>query len=173
MVPLETVFIGMVIFFGIVGALRGWAKELLVTFSVFLARFIEFVLWKYVPVINASLQGLPPGTWFYVRLAIFGFIIFFGYATTAISERLGGRARKEKLQDTLLGFFIGGINGFLIVGTLWGFIHELGYNIWGISEPTSLMAQAIIRYLPTVWLHGPLLLVTVAFSFAFVLIVFV
>ena len=33
MVPLETVFLGLVVFFAIIGALRGWAKELLVIFD--------------------------------------------------------------------------------------------------------------------------------------------
>ena len=43
MIPIQTVFVGLIILFGLIGALRGWAKELLVTFSVILARFIEMV----------------------------------------------------------------------------------------------------------------------------------
>ena len=58
MVPIQTVFIGLVILFGIIGGLRGWAKELLVTFSVILARFTEMVFLNYVPVVNTSLQTL-------------------------------------------------------------------------------------------------------------------
>ena len=78
MVPLETVFLGLVLFFAIIGALRGWAKELLVIFSVVLARFIEFVALVYVPVLSTSLQSLQqtdPKTWFYVRLIIFGILV--------------------------------------------------------------------------------------------------
>ena len=99
MVPLETVFLGLVIFFAIIGALRGWAKELLVIFSVILARFIEFVVLVYVPVLSTSLQSLQqsdPKTWFYMRLMIFAVLVAFGYATTVLSARLGARARKEK-----------------------------------------------------------------------------
>ncbi|MGC9468553.1 MAG: CvpA family protein [Anaerolineae bacterium] len=176
MVPLETVFIGLVILFGIIGALRGWAKELLVTFSVILARFIEYVALVYVPVLSTSLQSLQqtdPSTWFYVRLMLFGLLVAFGYATTVISSRLSARARKEKLQDTLLGLFLGGINGFLVVGMAWGFLNQLGYGIWGISGPLSEGAQGLLTYLPTNWLEGPALFVGVAVSFAFVLIVFV
>jgi len=176
MVPLETVFLGLVLFFGIIGALRGWAKELLVTFSVVLARFIEFVVLVYVPVLSTSLQGLQqndPSTWFYVRIIIFAILVAFGYATTVISTRLGQRARKEKLQDTLLGFFLGVLNGYLTVGMLWGFLHELNYQIWGIQGPISEAATNMLKYLPTTWLQGPSLFVGVALSFAFVLIVFV
>lgn len=176
MVPLNTFFLGLVILFGLIGALRGWAKELLVTFSVVLARFIEFVALVYVPVLSTSLQSLQqndPRTWFYVRIMIFILLVSFGYATTVLSTRLSSRARKEKLQDTLLGLFLGGINGFLVIGSVWGFLHELGYGIWGITGPTTEAAQNLIRYLPTAWLQGPTLFVGVAVAFAFVLIVFV
>ncbi|MEA3309368.1 MAG: CvpA family protein [Chloroflexota bacterium] len=177
MVPLETVFIGLMLFFGIVGALRGWAKELLVTFSVILARFVELVLVKYMPVVKESLaqvEAAEPKTWFYLRLGIFIVIVFFGYATTTISAALGIKTRKDKLQDTLLGFFLGGINGFLVVGMVWGFLEHLGYvqGLWGITAPTE-KAQALIPYLPLNWLSEPELFIAVAVSFAFVLIVFI
>jgi len=176
MVPLETIFVGLVLLFGVIGGLRGWAKELLVVFSVILARFVEFVLLHYVPVINTSLQSLAAGnqqTWFYVRALIFVILVAFGYATTIISTALGSRARKEKFQDTLLGFFLGAINGFLVVGMFWGFLHELGYGLWGITAPATTAAVGWIEYLPVDWLQGPTLLVAVAVAFAFVLIVFV
>ena len=176
MVPLETAFIGLVLFFCIVGALRGWAKELLVTFSVILARFVELVLVSYVPVVSDTLARTittEPKSWFYLRLGIFITFVFFGYATTTISAALGIKTRKDKLQDTLLGLFLGGINGFLVVGMVWGFLNQLGYNIiWGITAPTE-KATALISYLPLTWLDGPELFIAVAVSFAFVLIVFI
>ncbi len=176
MVPLETTFIGLVILFGIIGALRGWAKELLVTFSVILARFIEFVLWQYVPVINTSLQNMSaqnPKGWFMIRLLIFVVIISFGYATTVLSPALGAKARKDKLQDSLLGFFLGALNGYLVAGMIWGFLAAHGYNIWGIQPPMDQATLGLLAYLPLDWLQGSLLFVAVAVAFAFVLIVFV
>jgi hypothetical protein len=173
MVPLETVFVGLILFFGVIGALRGWARELLVVFSVILARFTEIVLRDYVPVVGPALEALDVTTWFYVRLGIFSFIVFFGYATPVLSSALGDKARKEKFQDALLGFFIGFINGFLVVGTFWGYLHELGYRLWGITPPNTDTAVMLLKYLPHTWLSGPQLFIGVAVSFAFVLIVFV
>lgn len=176
MIPLENAFFGLVVFFGIIGALRGWAKELLVSFSVVLARFVELVLMNYVPVLNRALQVLAveqPETWFYVRAVIFVLIIVFGYATTVISAALGKRARKEKLQDTLLGFFLGGINGYLIVGMFWGFLIEINYQVWGIIPPPEEVVMGMVEYLPLYWLDGPFLFVAVALAFSFILIVFV
>lgn len=176
MVPIETVFLGLVLLFGIIGALRGWAKELLVSFSVILARFIEYVCLNYVPILKESLQSFrdtSSDTWFFVRLIIFIILVSFGYATTALSAHLGSRARKEKFQDTLLGVFLGAINGFMVVGVIWGFLDELGYVIWNITPTLSDAAKGILPFLPLAWLVGPALLVAVAIAFAFVLIVFV
>lgn len=176
MIPLNTVFIGLVILFAIIGALRGWAKELLVSFSVVLARFIEYVALFYVPVLSQSLRALQDSdasTWFYIRLMIFTLLVSFGYATTVISTVLGARARKEKFQDTLLGLFLGAINGYLVIGTIWGFLHQIGYNVWGITAPVTEAGQNFVNFLPTTWLEGPTLFVAVAIAFAFVLIVFV
>jgi uncharacterized membrane protein required for colicin V production len=176
MVPLETVFFGWVIFFAIIGALRGWAKELLVTFSVILAAFIEYVLVVYVPVLSTALQTLQqadPRTWFYVRIMLFAVLVSFGYATTLISARFAARARRERLQDALLGLFLGALNGYLIIGFIWGFLEQINYAIWGITGPQTQAAVNITNYLPSDILQGPSLFVAVAIAFAFVLIVFV
>lgn len=174
MVPFETFFYGLILLFGIIGAMRGWAKELLVIFSAILSRFVEVVLFDIVPFIGPALTGLPPKTKFYVRILISGVVVIFGYATPAVLTRFQAKARKEKFQDLLLGFFIGAINGFLIIGMLWGFMETMGYGIWGISAPATAAAQTIAaKYLPTVWLAGPLLYAAVALAFAFVLIVFI
>jgi uncharacterized membrane protein required for colicin V production len=173
MVPLETIFLGLVLLFGMIGALRGWVKELLVTFATILARFLEIVLRTYVPVIGPAFNSLDPQTLFYVRVMLFLFVIFFGYATPVVAAGLGQRARKEKVQDTLLGFFIGALNGYAIVGVFWGFLHNLGYNLWGIQPPQTEFALDILNYLPLAWLDGGLLFVSVAVAFALVLIVFV
>lgn len=178
MVPIETLFVGLVIFFGLIGALRGWAKELLVTFAVILARFIELVLWRFVPVVGAALQTLAdtqPKQWFFTRLAIFMAIILAGYATTKLLAALGIKARKDKVQDSLLGFFLGALNGFLIVGIVWGFLAEpkLNYQVWNIVPPSGAFARDLVRYLPLTWLTDEMLFIGVAVSFALVLIVFV
>jgi hypothetical protein len=57
MVGLNVVFWILVILFALIGMTRGWAKELLVTFSVILALFIIAVLEQFAPS-----SRLPAGT---------------------------------------------------------------------------------------------------------------
>ncbi len=176
MMPLGTAFVGLVILFGIIGALRGWAKELLVAFSVILGRFIELVFLNYMFLVSAVLKNMEktnPTGWFYARTLLFIIMISFGYATTAISSALGSKARKEKLQDTLLGFFLGVINGALIAGLLWAFLDQKGYNLWGITDEVDIVWRGVVQSLLNDWLAGPPLFIAVALAFAFVLIVFV
>jgi len=58
MMTLTFAFWMLVILTAIIGAMRGWAKELLVTFSVVLALFIIEVSIRYVPPIRAFFS--PP-----------------------------------------------------------------------------------------------------------------
>lgn len=176
MVPIETVFWGLIIFFGLVGALRGWAKEVIVSFSVVLARAVEDVLIRFIPIIGNNLVVLSqnaPERWFTVRTTIFIAIIFFGYASPVLSGTLGARARREKFQDVLLGFFIGALNGFMIVGVFWGFLDVLGYGIWGITPPTTPLGQDILKYAPLAWMRGGTLYTLLVLCFIFIIVVFV
>lgn len=187
MIPLSTVFWGLVIFFGLVGALRGWAKEILVSFSVLLALFIQQVFGQfvfegqseYMPVLLASPGITPPGTYataqFYICVALLTLLAFFGYASPPLAQRIGAKVAREKLQEGLLGFFLGLLNGYLIVGMLWFYVARVGYEIWGIQTPLEGTASYAIAttYLLPDWLTVPALFVAVALAFVFVIIVFV
>ena len=188
MIPLNTVFWGLVLFFGMIGALRGWAKEILVSSSVFLAMFIQQVFGQYVlgadnpylpMLLKASEEVIPPAayntTQFYVCTSLLLLLTFFGYAGPTLVGRVGSKAAREQLQDALLGFFLGLLNGFLIVGTLWFFVHKAGYVVGGIEPPAPDSPAAVIAasYLVPVWLTVPELYVLIAVAFVFIIIVFI
>ena len=75
----------------------------------------------------------------------------------------------------LLGFFLGLLNGFLIMGTLWFYLHRSGYAIGGITPPPeNTPAWTIAQsYLVPVWLTIPALYVAIALAFVFIIIVFI
>lgn len=186
MVPIYTVFGGLLILFALIGSLRGWAKEVIVTFSVILAMFVEHVLLTFVKPIGAVFWGLAPKSQFYIRAGLFIVIAVFGYASPTIASQLGAKVARERLQDLLLGFFLGLINGFLVVGTLLSFLGGANYGVLpdqpevgGIGgivppEPGSTSAN-LLAFLPPELIakSSAMLYIAVAAAFVFVIVVFI
>jgi uncharacterized membrane protein required for colicin V production len=174
MIPINIMFWCFVLVFGLMGALRGWAKEILVSCSVVVALFLRLVLSKYVPFVREYLNGRPPLDQFYIYSLLIIFMAIVGYAGPTVSARLAGRAARENLQDALLGFIIGALNGYLIVGTMWYFLHQANYALWGMQAPGAGSPAEVIatKYLILAWMSDPLLMIIVALSFVFVLIAF-
>jgi uncharacterized membrane protein required for colicin V production len=180
MVGLNVVFWILVILFALIGMTRGWAKELLVTFSVILALFIIAVLERWAPFFQTTAGDLMTTTQFWSRIAILLALVFFGYQTPSIQRLAGsGRFARDRLQDSLLGFVLGAINGYLIWGTIWFYLHNAGYPFPAIftpapaGTPTEQAILQILRALPPTWLGVPVIYFAVALAFAFVLVVFI
>lgn len=178
MISLIVLFWLYVVLFGIIGAMRGWAKELLVSVSVILAIFFITVLELFAPFIRDVLTLGSGAGLFWIRTAIVLILVLFGYQTPNI-QRLAATNRfvRERLQDVLLGIFIGMVNGYLVVGTIWFFLHTANYPFQNIFEvPTGNLAVLVDRYmkfLPPALLGTPAIYFAVAIAFAFVLMVFI
>ena len=178
MIYLEAIFWMFVFVFAIIGTIRGWAKELLVTFAVILALFILAVLQQFVPFIREAVitaEKSDPQPVFWARTLLLLGLVFFGYQGPNIA-RLAGSNKfvREKLQDSLLGLFLGAVNGYLVIGTLWYFLDKARYPFPELIVSTlSSTAKEMIFFLPPTWLWGtPTIYFAVAIAFAFVLVVF-
>jgi hypothetical protein len=180
MVSLIVVFWMYVIFFAIVGAMRGWARELLVSFSVILALFIIAVLEGFVPFVQNTLAAMP-STLFWLRTGIVLSLVFFGYQTPNLPRlAASNRFARERLQDILLGVFLGGLNGYLIAGTIWSYMVKAGYPFPNLisapaagSEVALLTSQMMPLMPPDLLGSGSAIYFAVALAFAFVLVVFI
>ena len=173
MISLSVVLWVFVVLFGIIGGLRGWAKEILVLFSMFLALFLDIVITQFVPGIQEALAELTQAAQFSVRAMFFLFMAFFGYETPAISSTMGAKARRERLEDVLLGLVLGLINGYLLVGTLWYYLDAAGYPVAGITKPTDESVLALLNYMPPEFVGIPYIYFAVGLAFVFVLVVFI
>lgn len=179
MVSLNVVFWLLVILFALIGGVRGWAREILVTFGVILSMFILTVLERFVPFIRDTLPLTSPMSLFWLRSIIVLVLVFFGYQTPNLPRiAASGRFVRERLQDVLLGFFIGGVNGFLIWGTIWFYLNDAGYpfDIVSAPDPSTALGQAALRlmpFLPPQWLGSPAVYFAVAIAFVFVMVVFI
>ena len=187
MVTLDFLFWIFVILFAIIGAMRGWAQELLVSFSIILSLFIFNVL-QLVPVVQtiigpgfvneggAAITGIGE-TAFWVRTLLLVVFTFFGYQTPRVkNERIRKAAtRSDRLQDTILGIIVGAFNGYLIFGTIWFFLIQADYFLKFVEPPTpdNESAALIIRFLAPTMLSGNRIYFAIAIAFAFVVIVFI
>jgi uncharacterized membrane protein required for colicin V production len=165
--------------FATIGAMRGWAKELMVTFSMILALFIMAVVEKWVPFASEFFKP-PNGTLeFWVRSILIIILVFFGYQTPNLPKFSGTRFARERISDSLLGFFIGALNGFLIVGALWFYLDQSQYpyaNMISPPDPKTPMGQAALRMLPYLvphWLGVPAIFFALAVACIFVVVVFI
>lgn len=165
-----------VILFAIIGGIRGWAKELLVTFSVIVALTFTTLLTNFVPFIRDVLAKDNQPMYFWLRAMILGLLVFFGYQTPNIS-RLAGKMTREKLQDIILGVVLGAVNGYLLAGTLWFYMADAGYPFPQIvSAPTGNLANiadSMLKYMPPQLLGIPGIYFAVVIAFIFVIVVFV
>lgn len=195
MLSLTTAFWILVLLLAVIGMQRGWTREALVTASVVLALFtinqfggtlFGLVGWDNTGIPTVEVRRLQ----FYALSFAFLLIVFFGYqGPTLASSRISDKLRiRDNFQDKLLGFIVGGVNGYLIVGTIWSFLEyrlvsasnwvqygpEVSYPFPPeiITRP-NLATTALLEYLPVPILTAspfilPILLVVV---FLFIIIV--
>jgi len=172
MMSLLNVFWLLLIIFATIGGMRGWAKEILVMFSMVLALFLDIIITAYVPGVSAAIAAQPPIAQFVGRATFFILLAFFGYETPAVVSALQGKGKREKTQDIVLGIVIGALNGYLIIGTLWYYLHLAQYPISGITAPIEPFAQNFINFLPPKVIGVPYIYFAVGLAFVFVIVVF-
>jgi hypothetical protein len=165
-----------VILFAVIGAMRGWAKELLVAFSVILSLSLNHVLRKYIPLARDLAETDP--SLFWVRTIILVVLVYFGYQTVVSIPHLASRAARERLQDTLFGAFLGGINGYLIAGSILYYVHIADYAFQKViikpTDPELLQAvNQIMLYMPPQLLGEPGIYFAIILAFVFVIVVYI
>jgi len=142
---LNAAFWIMVLLFALVGAMRGWTKEIVVTSALILALF---TLNQFFPTVfgfigwdNNIVQTPEIRRWQFFILSSFVLILaFFGYQGPSLARSRAERlARRDNLQDKLLGFLVGALNGWLIVGSIWSFL-----------EYRAISASNWVRFTPDV-----------------------
>jgi hypothetical protein len=176
MISLSVLFWMFVIMFALIGAMRGWAKEILVTSGVIVAIFLVTILETYMPILR---NDLTSESTFWVRIVILIIMVFFGYQSPKFPRNIDNRKFvRDRFEDLLLGCFLGGVNGFMIFGTAWYYLMEAGYPFDWISAPDLLTeagqsAVGLLEILPPVWLQAPLIYIAVALAFVFILVVFI
>jgi hypothetical protein len=171
---IPTVFWCLVVLFAVIGSLRGWAKELLVGCALVLALFINLLIDKYAAPLLTTLSVQQV---FLVRAGVFCVLAYFGYLTPRLPWISGERFMRDRLQDWLLGIVLGALNGALLVGSIWFFLHRAGYPFPGLENARLTAANpdvaAMIKFMPPILLGETWVFIAVAAAFVFVIVVFV
>jgi len=180
-------YIGLSIF-GVIGLLRGWVREVQVTAATVLAMFIieqgsPWVLQVLVDRTPADSLAIDPiGTLrrlVVLKVSILLIIVFFGYQgpvvlSFASQGRIKANRARETVQEGILGLGAGLLNGYLVVGAIWWYLHLGQYPFeWMISPlnfPDSASA-GLITLLPLRFLISPWLEILVVVFFLIVLVV--
>lgn len=164
-----------VILLGLVGANRGWAKELLLTFGLILSIAVNKLV-AFIPTVGAMEEGNT--SLFWIRLVITATLAYFGYQVVGSIQGLSRKSTRERVQDSLFGAVIGGINGYLLFGSIWYYLHVMGYATLGFVPPVpgTLIGDAAllaINYLPPYLLNGVGLFFAVILVIVFVVVVYI
>jgi hypothetical protein len=161
---IEVLAASVIFILGTIGLVRGPSKELGVTMAlvVMLAVFTQFDALTNVSEaparINNALEGLGLGSndalkqqtmvWFLYTagLVVTAFLAYHGQDTLAFRFK-----DPSGPLGAVVGWLVGALNGYLISGTSWYYLHELGYPIkryaWFRAEFTDL-ANNLVNLLP-------------------------
>jgi len=171
-----------VFLFAVIGAMRGWAKELMVSFSVVTALAVNMLLEKYIPLVRNLVDPAQPtvdalSAQFWVRTLILTALVYFGYQTVSIS-RFASKAVRERLQDSMFGAVLGGFNGYLIAGSILFYNHMANYPFPEIVSPATdpVILQTIGRmmeYMPPRFLGEPGIYFAVIIILIFIIVVYI
>ena len=138
MISLSVICILISLMFGVIGYMRGWQREVIAMAG--LIASIALLQWFGVALVNiaGALTGMPAGCGtdplvqcrqeFWIQAVTHATIAFFSYqvvsrlAEQVVSGRTGDRIRTN-LEKQIIGAGIGFLNGFLLVGSFWGFLE--------------------------------------------------
>ena len=173
MISLTVLFYIIVGLFFFIGAMRGWTKEVLVTFSGILAIFISTVI---LPLVYGNMQPL---ILFWVRFGILIACILFGYQTPNLRRiEESGRFLRNQARDIVMGAIFGAFNGYLIFGSAWYYLAAAGYPFPEIAAPevATTAGEAAVRILNLAMpnlLQVPAIYFAIAIAFVIVMVIFI
>ena len=114
-----------------------------------------------------------------IHFSSFASLAAFAFAwSVAAQDSLPGTAPLT-IEGDLAARMVDGINGYLVVGTIWFYMHAAGYPIgdyFTAPDRNTELGQAaieLLEHMPPVYLDPPLIYFAVAIAFLFVVVVFI
>ncbi|HOG58485.1 MAG TPA: hypothetical protein PLV20_01015 [Anaerolineaceae bacterium] len=173
MISLSVLFYVLLALFILIGAMRGFGKEIVVCASSVLALFtIEVV----IPRIFGATSGAKR---FWINTIVIVVCAFAGYQTPNLrrfAENI--RFQRGAFRDILTGALMGGINGYILISSVWYYLAEANYPFKAITAPdlATEMGQNAAKILasafPT-YMHVPVIYYAMVIVFFLIIGAFV
>ncbi|MEO1164993.1 MAG: CvpA family protein [Chloroflexota bacterium] len=147
-----TMFMGfLAAFFGVLGYLRGWQKEMIALVGIIL---VQFALFRFDPFLRTLLFGFDPQQLFLVEFLAFIAVVFLVYQAEQIGG--GGVRSDDDLQEGLIGSLFGAANGYLIGGGIWYFldIHNYPFDQFVTAPAAGSPSAQALGWMPMMILGG-------------------
>ena len=170
MIPIEYLWITLIIVLGIVGAARGLNKELGVTTILLLSLFVLKFAWKQLGARGIALVGdrVAADTvmaLYYIAVIIFVAIISYEGFTLAFPVR-----QMKGVTKGITGLPGGLLNGYLIFGTIWDVANRADYfglkvpfecfgKTLAISDCLTNFHNVLVHYMPITFINEFVMLV--------------
>lgn len=154
MIPVEYLWISLILAFGVIGAVRGLYKELGTSAVLMLSVFALWVGWdkawktivslfRWGPFKDICVEQIRA---IYFSLSIL-FVAFIAYEGIVLLFP----ARLKGIFKNIFGFFGGLLNGYLVIGTVWNVAADAKYcwpDVTVVQPPFSHFHNTIVQYLP-------------------------
>jgi uncharacterized membrane protein required for colicin V production len=164
MIPVEFLWLALILVFGVTGMVRGLWKELGVTTIMLLSLFVLIFGWKQI---GSKIVAAIPGQisadtimalYYIIPVVFVAFIAYEGITLKCPMREMKG------LVKGLLGFPGGVLNGYLIVGTIWDVIHQADYfdlmvplgstgATVAVSDSLTSLNTTLVQYLPVTFVN--------------------
>lgn len=184
MINADVFFVIVTIIFGLIGTMRGWIREIIVTASLILGIFVINQFNSFFVNLTKNLTGDATVSRFLVWSAPFLIIAFFGYLGPAVVRNRFAPNPRGRIEEGIIAFLCGCVNGFLVFSTL-------AYLAWkaGILTPGSYPPNAnpplftappagwesffFIKNSAVLFFTGPTLILVLVAVFLFIIIVII
>lgn len=156
MISLNVLFYIFIAMFAVIGMIRGFRKEIVVTVAGILSLFIISAV---LPKIFGEMEGSKS---FYFGIVVLFACAFFGYQTPNF-QRFIARFERESMLDLWLGGICGALNGYIFFSSAWFYLANTGYPFSWITPPDGnteigraaivLLENAFPNMLTGTWLY--------------------
>ena len=146
--PIEAVFLAMFIIFGVIGVVRGYARELGVTTMLLIALFVTEIIDERFATQFYSLLGrldVPATSQNEIKTLIF---IVFLILLTFITYQGETLSFPGKGKSNVYGLGAGLLNGYLFAGSLWYYLHKAGWPLFRVQAPFTDFYDLAVKLLP-------------------------